>query len=190
MALAQIAAHLSLFLDVNNLSSMHSHLCSSRALQLFIRTYPNILPRASLAVMGLPIVVLSPAPAAPMATANALNVRASANHVGHLQLEIEQPCWALLAPFLRIGGVDHDLAAQTVYPPGALGLVAEPDDNRLHLMSMLLDLLWYPIWMCSHFGCSLLSPLQNIDADICGVPPQGVDFGVIWNGARHMVHGK
>jgi hypothetical protein len=59
----------------------------------------------------------APAPAAPAAAADMLDVCASADHKGHLQLKIDQPCWAVLAPFLGIGGVDHDLAARTAQPP-------------------------------------------------------------------------
>ena len=79
--------------------------------------YQNILPRASLVVMVPANLCTAPTPAAPTAASDTLNVCASVNHKGHLQLKIEQPCWALLAPFLGIGGVDHDLAAQPAQPP-------------------------------------------------------------------------
>ncbi len=59
----------------------------------------------------------APAPAAPTAAADTLNVRASADHKGHLQLKIEQHCQAVLTPLLGIGGVDHDLAAWTAQSP-------------------------------------------------------------------------
>ena len=52
------------FLDVNGPSGTYSHFCTSRALQSFMRTYPNIRPRASSAVMGLPIVPPPPSPSA------------------------------------------------------------------------------------------------------------------------------
>ncbi len=125
---------------------------------MFIWTHPNIFPWASLAVMGLPIIVPpqhQPPPQPPLTPSmfvHPLTTRAtSSSKLGEL-------VGPYLLPFLGLAGLIMTWPHGRRTSPSAMWPAAAPDDDGRPLTLMLLDLPWYPIEMRGQFWLQCIIP--------------------------------